>query len=141
MAFDIFYPHKLPEKKEDLIQYGDNKLQDLGEHYDMQKVNRFKGKVNAQDADIDTTATTAEWPLFKLIMFKKHLSYHSKVNRDISRAHLENVHKLIKKRESAKVMGLSQTQQCCERDPNCIYLLHLLLIFPISIACVEHLFS
>ena len=25
--------------------------------------------------------------------------------------------------------------------PNCIYLLQLLLIFPISIACVEHLFS
>ena len=105
MAFDIFYPHKLPKKKEDLIQYGDNELQDLGKHYDMQKVNRFKGKVNTQDADIDTTAMTAEWPLFKLIMFKKHLSYHSKVNRDISRAHLENVQELIKKRESAKVMG------------------------------------
>ena len=55
MAFDIFDPRKLPEKK-DLIQYGNNKLQDLGEHYGMQKVNRFEGKVNVQDAGTDTIA-------------------------------------------------------------------------------------
>ena len=71
MAFDIFDPLKLPEKKEDLIQYGNNKLQDLGEYYDMLKANRFEGKVNVQNTDIDTTALTAEWPLFKLIMFEK----------------------------------------------------------------------
>ena len=33
-------------------------------------MNRFEGKVNAQDADIDTTALAAEWPLFKSITFK-----------------------------------------------------------------------
>ena len=53
MAFDIFDPRKLPEKKEELIQYGNNRLQDLGEYYGTQKVNRLEGKVNAQDADID----------------------------------------------------------------------------------------
>ena len=60
MAFSLFDPPKLPEKKEDLIQYGNYELQDLGEHYGMQKLNRFKGKVIAQNADIDTTALTAE---------------------------------------------------------------------------------
>ena len=50
---------------------------------------------------------TAEWPLFKSIMFEKHLLYRSKVDRDISRAYPENVQELIKKRElhTAKVMG------------------------------------
>ena len=33
MTFDIFNPCKLSEKKEDLIHYGNNKLQDLGENY------------------------------------------------------------------------------------------------------------
>ena len=55
MAFDIFDPCKLPEKKEDLIQYSNNGLQDLGEYYGTQKANRLEGKVNAQDADIDAT--------------------------------------------------------------------------------------
>ena len=63
MAFGIFDPRKLPEKKEDLIQYANNELQDLGEHHGTWKVNRLEGKVNAQDGDTDTTALTAEWPL------------------------------------------------------------------------------
>ena len=90
-----------------MIQYGDNELQDLGEHYGMQEVNGFKGKVNFQDAEIDTTALRAEWPLFKLIMFEKCLSYRSKVNRDINRAHSENVkaHQEKRKLHTAKVMG------------------------------------
>ena len=145
MAFDIFDPCKLPEKKEDLIQYGDNKLQDLGKHYGTQKVNRFEAKVNAQEADIDTTALTAELPLFKSIIFKKRPLCCSQVNRDISRAHLENVQEPIKKRESytlQKLLGnLKHDNVVKEIYPNRIYLLHLLLIFPISIACVEHSFS
>ena len=100
MAFDILDLRKLPEKNEDLIQYGDNELQGLSEHYGTQKVKRFEGKSSAQDADIDTTALTAEWLLFKSIMFEKRLWYRSKVDRDISRAYLENVQELIKKRES-----------------------------------------
>ena len=74
--------------------------------YGTRKVNRLEGKVNAQDADIDTTALTAEWPLFKSIMFEKHLLYRSKVNRDISRTHPENVQGLIKKRESCTLQKL-----------------------------------
>ena len=35
LAFYILDPCKLPEKKEDLILYSDNKLQGLGEHYGM----------------------------------------------------------------------------------------------------------
>ena len=100
MAFYILDPHNLPEKKEDLIQYNNNELQDSGKHYGKQKVNRFEDKVNAQDAAIDTTALTAELPLFKSIMFEKYLSYHSIVDRDISRAHMVNEQELIKKRES-----------------------------------------
>ena len=86
--------------KEDLIQYSGSELQDLSKHYGMWKINWFEGKVNAQDAEIDTSASTVEWPLFKLIMFEKHLSYFSKLDRDISRVHPENVQELIKKRES-----------------------------------------
>ena len=100
MAFDILDLRKLPEKNEDLIQCGDNELQGLGEHNGTQKVKKFEGKSNAQDTDIDTTTLTAEWLLFKSIMFEKRLWYRSKVDRDISRAYLENVQELIKKRES-----------------------------------------
>ena len=41
-----------------MIQYGDE-LQDLDEHYGTRKVNWFEGKVNVQDADIDTTVLIA----------------------------------------------------------------------------------
>ena len=85
MAFEILDPCKLPEKKKGLIQYSDNELQDLGEHNGMRKVNRFQGEVNAQDADIDTTRLTAEWTLFKSIIFEKHLSHLSKVDTDMGR--------------------------------------------------------
>ena len=145
MAFDIFDPRKLPEKKEDLIQYSDNELWDLGECYGMWKVNRFESKVHTQDADIDNPALTAEWPLFKSIMHEKHLSYRSKVNRDVNRANPENVQEFIKKRESYTLQklwdDLKRDNVVKEIYPNCIYLLQLFLIFPISIACVERLFS
>ena len=146
MAFDIFDPRKLPEKKEDLIQYSDNELQDLGKHYGSQKkVNRFEGKVNTQDTNIDTTALTADWPLFKLIMFKKCLLYHNKADKDISRAHPENIQELIKKGESYTPQklwdDLKHNNIMKGIYPNCIYMLCLLLIFPINIACVECLFS
>ena len=118
MAFYILDPHNLPEKKEDLIQYNNNELQDLGKHYGKQKVNRFEDKVNAQDAAINTTALTAELPLFKSIMFEKCLSYHSIVDRDISRAHMVNVQELIKKRESytlEKLRMISNTKMLWTR--------------------------
>ena len=118
MAFYIVDPHNLPEKKEDLIQYNNNELQDLVKHYGKQKVNRFEDKVNAQDAAIDTTALTAELPLFKSIMFEKCLSYHSIVDRDISRAHMVNVQELIKKRESytlEKLRMISNTKMLWTR--------------------------
>ena len=35
MDFDILDHCRLTEKKEDLIQYGDNELQGLGKHYGM----------------------------------------------------------------------------------------------------------
>ena len=78
-------------------------------------------------------------------MFEKCLVYRSKVDRDISRAHLENVQELIKKRESYPPQklwdDLKHDNVVKGIYPNCIYLLHLLFIFPISIACVECLFS
>ena len=111
----------------------------------MEKVNRFEGKINKLDADIDTTALTAEWPLFKSIMFEKCLLYRSKVDRDISRAHPENEQELNMKRDSYTLQKLwnylKHDNAVKEIYPNCIYLLHLLLISPISIACVERLFS
>ena len=122
MVFDILDPGKLHEKKENLIQYGHNNLQGLGEHYGTQKVNRFEVKINAQDADIDTTALTAEWPLLKSIMFKKCLLYHSKVGRDISRAHPENEQELIKKRESYTPQKLWDDLKHWERDLSQLYL-------------------
>ena len=107
-------------------------------------MNRFECKISTQDADIHTTTLTAEWRLFKS-MFEKCLSYHSKVDRDISRAHRENVQERIKKRESYTPQklwdDLKHDNVVKEIYPNCIYQLHLLLIFPISIACVERLFS
>ena len=63
IAFDILDPYKLSSKKEDLIQsiqWQHNVVQDLGKRYSTQKVNRFKGRVNTQGADIDTTVLTAE---------------------------------------------------------------------------------
>ena len=145
MSFAIFDPRKLPERKEEIINYGKNELQELGEFYSTKKVDKFKGKVNTQDLDIDLTALKAEWQLFKTLIFEKHQSYHSKVDKDISRADPENHQELIKKRERYTPCDLwndlKHDNVVKEIYPNCIYLLHLLLIFPISIACVERLFS
>ena len=43
--------------KEDLIQYSGNELQDISKHYGRWG---FEGKVNAQDAEIDTSASTVD---------------------------------------------------------------------------------
>ena len=76
-----------------------------------------------------TRELTAEWPLFKSITFKKCLLYHSKVDKDISRTHLENVQELIKKRESYTPQklwdNLKHNNLVKEICHNCIYLLHL----------------
>ena len=114
-------------------------------HAEGEQVQVNVNKVNAQDADIDTTTLTAKWPLFKLIMFEKPFLYCTKVDSDISRAHPENVQELIKKRESYTLQKLwdnfKYETTVKEIYPNCIYPIHLLLIFPISIVCVECLFS
>ena len=145
ISFAIFDPCKLPERKEDIINYGKNELQELGEFYGTKKVDKFKGKVNTQDPDIDLTALKAEWQLFKTLIFEKRQSYCSKVDKDISRADPENHQELIKKRERYTLRDswndLKHDNVVKEIYPNCIYLLHLLLIFLISIACIEPLLS
>ena len=71
----------------------------MGVFHGTKKVDKFKGKVNTQDPDIDLTALKAEWQLFRTLIFEKHQSYRSKVDKDISRANPENHQELIKKRE------------------------------------------
>ena len=67
------------------------------------------------------------------------------MDKDISRADPENHQELIKKRERYTLRDswndLKHNNVVKEIYLNCIYLLHLLLIFPISIACIERLFS
>lgn len=144
LKFIVFDPRKLPETMEDLDDYGRSEIDDLTSFYGQDKTDVYKGKSSYQKADINKEATINEWAGFKSIIFEKRKAYREKIDRRMPTAKSQEEIKELRK------LRLSYTPSAfwedCIHDtvleelyPSCLKLLYLLMIFPISAACVERL--
>ena len=143
LNFIVFDPRKLPESRDDLDAYGRPEIDDLTSFYGQDKTDVYKGKSSFQKADINSIN---EWEGFKSIIFEKRKAYREKIDRKIALAKSQDEIKEFRK------IRLSYTPSSFWEDcihatvleelyPNCLKLLYLLMIFLISTACVERLFS
>ena len=137
-------PRKLLETISDVESYGMEEINKLANFYGAGKKDTYKGESVFQKADLDKIATLAEFEGFKQTMFQKRKSYREII--DV---------KIIKSTDQEEIKHLrKQRQQCTpsmlyydadtvfqELYPNCSKLPYLLMIFPISVACVECFFS
>ena len=150
LNFEIFDPQKLPQSKSDLMSYRNEQLAQLLTHYGVLKTDRLDGKEKYMEANVNTDKTKAEWLGFQNLMFQKQQAHYS-VDAKIAAVKSSDsegkdlVLQLRKERNSfsAKTLwdSFSDYDTVKELFPNVMYLLYLLNIFPISVACVERLFS
>jgi len=146
LNFIILDPRKLPAQQQDLDFYGDVELLELLSFYGEDRKNRYKGAENYQAADIDKDVTLAKWPSFKNVMFQKRKAYEESIDKKIIEC--KDHQKVKEMRKSRSNYSPLLLWNDCKHDevakelyPSCMYLLHLLMIFPLSAACVERLFS
>lgn len=151
LNFEIFDPRKLPQSKSDLMSYGNEQLAQLLTHYGVSKTDRLDGKEKYVEADVNADKTKAEWLGFKNLMFQKRQAHYHSIDAKIAAVKSPDsegkdlVLQLRKERNSFSPKMLwdsfSDDDTVKELFPNMMYLLYLLNIFPISVACVERLFS
>jgi hypothetical protein len=148
--FGIFDPRKLPSSTEELEMYGNEELKPLLLNYGESKEDTFKGKRNTQDPDINILKADDEWLGFKELMFKKKEAHQNKLTIRITSAihnkkNQEEIKKLQTERESytPKLLWEELTSDPCANQlyPSMMFLLKMLLLFPVSVACCERLFS
>ena len=147
----IFDPRKLPITKLQLPSYGNDELHRLLSHYGESKTDTFKGNVVSQEADIDLLKSKAEWSGFKLMIYLKREAYEKNIDMKIAavqnpgnegNAEVERLHK-VRKQFTPQMLWESVSNDGTTSDlfPSMKFLFYMLLIFPISVACVERLFS
>ena len=99
-----------------------------------------------QSADLVTDKVLAEWVSFKEIMFGYCCLFQSSVDKKIAKETDQNViSQLIKQWKeytpAAFFNDVSNVHLCYDLHPRCMYLLKLSMMFPLSVAFVERLFS
>ena len=146
LSFVVFDPRKLPETKAELSTYGGEEIEKLSSHYGSVQTDTYQGQVSTQEADFDKTKLVIEWGGFKDLMFERRRYYQMSIDRKIVKASAGEERTQLQKERSAytptKLWKDLQTDTICnELYQSCIYLLELSLMFPLSVACVERLFS
>ena len=151
VKFSIFDPRNLPDTKVQLASYGNNELESLISHYGNLKSDTFKGVTVTQEPDIAPAAALAEWDGFKLLMFLKRQSHEELIDTKIAavknsgkegKDEVESLYKMRKKFTPQLLWELFAKDSTTEAlYPSMMFLFYMLLIFPVSAACVERLFS
>ena len=151
VKFSIFDPRNLPDTKVQLASYGNNELESLISHYGNSKSDTFKGVTVTQEPDIAPAAALAEWDGFKLLMFLKRQSHEELIDTKIAavknpgkegKDEVESLYKMRKKFTPQLLWELFAKDSTTEAlYPSMMFLFYMLLIFPVSAACVERLFS
>ena len=137
LNFIVFDPRKRPESRDDLEAYGRPEIDYLTSFYGQDKTDVYKGKGSFQKADINKEASINELEGFKSIIFEKRKAYREKIDRKIAMAKSQDE---ISYTPSFWVDCIHDTV-LEELYPNCLKLLYLLMILPISAAHVERLSS
>ena len=141
----------MPDTKVQLASYGNNELESLISHYGNSKSDTFKGVTETQEPDIAPAAALAEWDGFKLLMFLKRQSHEELIDTKIAavknsgkegKDEVESLYKMRKKFTPQLLWELFAKDSTTEAlYPSMMFLFYMLLIFPVSAACVERLFS
>ena len=119
-SFSVFDPQNLPRKLPELQTYGIKEMEMLIDHYgSVQKSSKF-GQVHYQGP--------AEFAGFKCLIYTKRKEQEQQFSDQIFNSHM--LWLLLSKNDVHK-----------EIYPNCFKLFKLLMIFPLSAACVGRLFS
>ena len=127
-SFSVFDPQNLPRKLSELQTYGIKQMETLINHYgSIQKSSKF-GQVHYQGPDMLADESMAEFAGFKYLIYTKCKEQEQQFPDQIFNSH--RLWLLLLKNDVHK-----------EIYPNCFKLFKLLMIFPLSAACVERLFS
>ena len=145
-CLSIFDPRNVPATVVDLPNYGEEELSMLLDRYgEPQEILRF-GCTVRQAKDVDPVITRAEFQGFKFLMYTKRKQWEEQFDIAIGKCNSdEDRELLIKQRRSFNARDLWSVLQKDNLNlslyPNCMYLFYLLMVFPLSAACVERLFS
>ena len=127
-SFSVFDPQNLPRKLSELQTYGIKEMETLINHYgSVQKSSKF-GQVHYQGPGILADESMAEFAGFKYLIYTKRKEQEQQFPDQIFNSH--RLWLLLSKNDVHK-----------EIYPNCFKLFKLLMIFPLSAACEERLFS
>ena len=122
-SFSIFDLQNLPRKLSELQTYGIKEMETLINHYgSVQKSSKF-GQVHYQGPHISADESMAEFAGFK------YLIYTERKEQEQFPDQIFNSHRLW--------LLLSNNDVDKEIYPNCFKLFKLLMIFPLSAACLE----
>lgn len=80
LTFTVLDPRKLLEAISDVESQSTQEINELLSFYVADKKDTYQGESVFQKADLDKTATPAEFKGFKQTMFKKYKSYREMIN-------------------------------------------------------------
>ena len=141
--FDL---RKLLQSLTEISSYRNREITGLIDHYGKEKASTYKSVTINQVGNIDGVAVTAEWPGFCKYMFEKCKAEEEKFQMKLM--NYKNEKERDNFRASETSFDAQKLYSTCLNDksyaiifPNCLKLFRLMLIFSISTACVEKLFS
>ena len=145
-VFDIFDPRKLPQSVTEISSYENREITVLIDHYGKEKASTYKSVALNQVGDIDGVAAVEECPGFRKHMFEKRKAEEEKFQMNLMNCKNEKERDTLRASETSfdahKLYSTCLNDKACAIIfPNCLKLLHLMLIFPLSTACVKRFFS
>ena len=141
-AFQNIRSKSIPEELDLLDEYCVYELDKLLSHYGHDKFDIYNGDESRQKADLNPVVVQVEWNSFIRMMFQRRKLYQCSV--DLKLIDKGKVEKLVKEKKnyapSKFYKDISHDKTCHDLYPGCMHLLKLLLMFPLSVTCVERLF-
>ena len=118
----------------------------LIDHYGKEKASMYKSVTINQVWDIDGVAAIEEWPGYRKYMFEKRKAEEEKFQMKLMNCKNEKERDTFCASETS--FDAHKLYSTCLNDKacaiifhNCLKLLHLMLIFHLSTACVKRFFS
>ena len=147
MFFDIFDPRKLPQSVTEISSYGNREITVWIDHYGKEKASTCKSVTINQVGDIDGVTAVEEWPGFRKYTFEEPKAEEEKFQMNLMNCKnkkdrcLRDLFWCTQVIFNIPNIQIQHDKVCAIIFPNCLKLLHLMLIFPLSTACVERFFS
>ena len=141
-VFDIFDPRKLLQSVTEISNYRNREIIVLINYWSEEKDSTYKSVTINQVGDIDGVAAIEDWPGFRKYMFEKRKAEEEKFQMKLMNCkdEKETLCALEISFDAHKLYSPCLIDSACAIIfPNCLELLHLMLIFPT--ACAERFVS